>query len=363
MTEKEPSNEIKINWVYCPLCGSKIPKADNIRYCIKCGVDLHYIKTHMRLPHKSENEPSINTIAAFEQQQYPKYFPISLKYSDEDLLNLQDKKLWSTSASLGMTIAAFILMNVIAVFIAILFVIFTFNLENAIEIFLSPYFIIISSFIEIVLIIVPVMYVGKYLQRPNIKNRLQILGFTAVGFSKNKILKEILIGIAFAIIGIILVYSVSFIMEFFMYSIFGAETIQNAVGSTSDVDLIITSSDYLSLTLLVLIMIFIIGTSEEILFRGFLQKGLVRNLGKKWGIFITAFIFSIIHLIGIFLVPLPPIAFLVSFILNFFPFFAISLLLGLLYDWRKENLIAVMITHGVYDALTLIIVFILYTMF
>ena len=49
--------------------------------------------------------------------------------------------------------------------------------------------------------------------------------------------------------------------------------------------------------------------------------------------------------------------------LNFFPYFAISLLLGLLYEWRKQNLIAVIITHGFYDALTIIIVFIVYNLF
>jgi membrane protease YdiL (CAAX protease family) len=110
-------------------------------------------------------------------------------------------------------------------------------------------------------------------------------------------------------------------------------------------------------------MILIIGTSEEVLFRGFLQKGLVRSLGKTWGLLVTALIFSSIHLIGIFLYPGSITSFIVSFLLNFFPFFAISLLLGLLYSWRKENLIAVMITHGVYNALTVILAFLVFNFF
>ncbi|MHA1485796.1 MAG: hypothetical protein ACTSSC_01325 [Promethearchaeota archaeon] len=35
----------------------------------------------------------------------------------------------------------------------------------------------------------------------------------------------------------------------------------------------------------------------------------------------------------------------------------------MLYNWRKENLIAVMITHGVYNAITIIIAFLLFSSF
>ncbi|MBY8986377.1 MAG: CPBP family intramembrane metalloprotease, partial [Candidatus Lokiarchaeota archaeon] len=100
-----------------------------------------------------------------------------------------------------------------------------------------------------------------------------------------------------------------------------------------------------------------------ILFRGFMQKGLVRSLGDRWGIIITAIIFSLIHLLGIFLVALEsPDLFIILFLLSFTPYFAISLMLGWLYHWRNENLIAVMITHGVYDVLVIVMTYLLYGM-
>jgi membrane protease YdiL (CAAX protease family) len=109
-------------------------------------------------------------------------------------------------------------------------------------------------------------------------------------------------------------------------------------------------------------MVLVIGTSEEILFRGFMQKGLVRSFGKNWGIIITALTFSMIHLIGIFLlIPFDSTYFLISFLLSFFPYFAISLMLGVIFYWRKENLIAVMITHGFYDAITIMIAYFFYS--
>ncbi|MFX0138471.1 MAG: hypothetical protein ACFFDN_32815, partial [Candidatus Hodarchaeota archaeon] len=38
-----------------------------------------------------------------------------------------------------------------------------------------------------------------------------------------------------------------------------------------------------------------------------------------------------------------------------FPYLAISLLLGYIFYWRNENLIAVIITHGLYNSLTILI--------
>lgn len=122
--------------------------------------------------------------------------------------------------------------------------------------------------------------------------------------------------------------------------------------------------DIPSLIVFAIVMILVIGTSEEILFRGFMQKGLVRSLGSKWGIRVTAIIFSLIHLIGIFVFVLDSlVVFPVTFLMSFLPYFAISLTLGYLYHLRNENLIAVVIMHGVYDALTIILAYLIFVVF
>jgi len=208
-------------------------------------------------------------------------------------------------------------------------------------------------------ILIPVLFVGRYLQNPTLKNRFVLLGFSFEGYGKKDVLKEILIGLGFALIGIFLVVFVSFSIESLLELIFRVEIVPDSYSSVGDLEMLISSGDLLSLVLLVLIMIFVIGTSEELIFRGFMQKGLVRSWGKIIGIIITTLIFSMIHLIGLFLIiPFDSLVFLISFILSFLPYFALSLMLGLLFYWRKENLIAVMITHGFYNAITLIIVYI-----
>ncbi|TKJ20798.1 MAG: hypothetical protein CEE42_14515 [Promethearchaeota archaeon Loki_b31] len=356
----DDSTNIEFKWLYCPICGTKIPQIKNIIYCIKCGVDLQYINTHMRMPSR-KNIRYLGSPEAFSQQNfYLSNKPLRKKLSEEELLNLEDQKLWGSFASIGITAAAYVLMNFVEVLVIVIFILFTFNLESVLEFLVNPYFIIGISFVELIFILVPTLYVGKYLQRPTLNNRLILLGFTKKGFDKTKLIKEILIGLGFAVVGVTLVLSISFLMEIILSLIFGYETIQDLFGTAGEVDTMIASADILSIFLLTIIMILIIGTTEEVLFRGFLQKGLVRSLGKSWGIVITALIFSSIHLIGIFTSLGSPIIFIISFLFNFFPFFAISLLLGLLFNWRKENLIAVMITHGVYNALTIILAFIVF---
>jgi len=367
MNEKEnlgDSRKIKLKWAYCPICGTKIPQVENIQYCIKCGVDLQYINTHMRMPSRKNLIPlDTPTTSPYQPYRYRARKPLREKITEDDLLNLHDKKLWSSLASLGMTAAAFLLMNLIAFLAIFIFMLFSLSLEEMYNIIANPYFIIFSSIIELILFIVPLLYVGKYLQKPKINNRLILLGFTTKNFIKIQLFKEILIGLGFAIVGFFLVLFVSFAMELLVTAIFGIEIVSGIIGAPGEVDVFITSSDLLSIILLVIIMIVIIGTSEEVLFRGFLQKGLVRSLGKSWGLLVTALIFSSIHLIGIFLLPDSLTTIVISLLLNFFPFFAISILLGLIYYWRKENLIAVMITHGVYNAITIIIAFLVFNVF
>ena len=149
-------------------------------------------------------------------------------------------------------------------------------------------------------------------------------------------------------------------MEVIIEILFQVEIIQDSSELTGD----ILPTDIPSLIVFCIVMILVIGTSEEILFRGFMQKGLVRSLGSKWGIIITAFLFSMIHLIGILFLALEsPFLFLISFLLSFLPYFAISLMLGLLYHSRHENLIANVICHGVYNTLTIILAYIFYIVF
>jgi len=355
--DNSDSNSLKLEWDFCPFCGEKLPILKELRFCTSCGLDLVYLKEHKQLPPKFLDKKT--EIKPYPYPDQMRMYDLD-KISDEDILNTKEKTLWSSLASIGIPIASIFIMNIIAVVLMIFFLFFSPSIEEFMNNLTNPYFLIITSFAELILILLPLIVVKKYLRNPSTKNRFALLGFTTKGVNY---WKEIIIGIIFSIIGILLVFIVSVFMEIVLELIYGVEIINDITSAGSDIDVYFFTSDLLSLVLLMITMVLIIGTTEEILFRGFMQKGLVRRLGVKWGITITALVFTFIHLISIFLLyPIFSLSFVVSFFLSFVPYIAISFLLGFLYHQRKENLIAVMVTHGLYDALTILLVFIIYNM-
>ncbi|KKN12848.1 hypothetical protein LCGC14_1012330 [marine sediment metagenome] len=353
---EEDQHIFESDWLFCPICGNKLPNVQNLKFCIKCGVNLKYIKENKKLPSTTTLNPYKTT------SQYP-LIQRSLevfqppKITDEQLTDPKKHKLWSSLTSIGLPLGAFLFMNFILGGFFALLTFASFDLNTIFELTSNPYFTSLISLFELIFILFPILYIRKYLQNPTIKNRFILLGFTSRGFDRKKLLKEILIGLSLAFVGVLMVALISLFTEEIIEYLFSIEIIQ-------DIPTGFLPTDISSLIVLSLIMILIIGTSEEILFRGFMQKGLERSLGSKMGILLTAFLFSMIHVIGILFIDLnSPLVILISFLLSFFPYFSISILLGLIYHWRKENLIAVVITHGVYDTLTIVLAFFLYGIF
>jgi membrane protease YdiL (CAAX protease family) len=345
------------SWSFCPVCGNKIPNIHKIKFCFKCGTDLKYLKEHKQLKPTDVNNPYIQT-KDYPLHEIPLISYGPPKIEDDEIINTKNHELWGTGPSIGISLGAFFAMNFASAGILVIMIFMSFNLETLVEFVANPYFVAMSSFFELIFVLFPVLYVGKYLRNPSLKNRLGLLGFTSKGLDRKGIVKEIFIGLGFAVAAYYLVFGVSFLTEIILEFFFGIEIIHDINSGAGGAGIVFIQGDILSIVLLSVVMILIIGTSEEILFRGFMQKGLTRSLGTKGGIMLTAFIFTMIHVLGVVLLFIDsPLFLLISFLLSFFPYFAVSILLGLIYYWRKENLIAVIITHGVYDALTIIVAY------
>ena len=357
MTDNEEKKN-KIEWKFCPGCGTKLPSIERLRFCIKCGVDLKHIKEHKTLPPTQSSYPPSQTMAQPSYAaSYPPYKKDREMLSDEEILHTKDKKLWGNLPSIGLPLLGFLATNglVLGILIILIFIV---PIDMVFNIISNPFFLVLTMLVTYALLIFPLWYAGKYLQNPKLKNRLTILGFTSKGYDMKGIFKEVLIGLAFAGIGIFLVVGASVGIQLILEYVFGVSIMQE--GHSSDTEVIITGMDILVLILMIIMMILVVGPAEEACFRGFMMKGLNRTLGKKGGLFLTAFIFASLHLVGLIIYIFNPVVMFILFVYFFVPYFAISIMLGLLFNWRDENLIACIICHGVYNSITIIIVFLYY---
>jgi len=315
--------KIKTQLTKCPKCGNELPRVQNLMFCTKCGTNLDLLKV--------TKEPS--------------------KIATENLVSDKQHKLWETKISIGLPLGASLVMNLVLVGLLILLMFFWANPNVLSELPSISSFVSVITLFSLIFVILPLFYVRRYLEEPTIKNCLIFLGFTTKGLVRKDIAKEILMGIGFAIIGFLVILLMQNSLSLFINFAFNIEIDREI----SDPTVASLPTDMPSLIFSIITILIIVAPTEEILFRGFMQKGLVRSLGNKRGIIITAFTFSMIHLIGIFLLTYEkPLVFLLAFLATFLPYFSISLILGLIFHWRNENLIAVMVTHGLYNVLTII---------
>lgn len=105
----------------------------------------------------------------------------------------------------------------------------------------------------------------------------------------------------------------------------------------------ISPSSLGDLVILSLSSIFFTASCEEILFRGFVQRGFESSLGDKWGIMLSAISFGIFHLNP----------------WQFLPAFLLGLVLGYVFRKRNYRLWCPMALHGLYDVSIFLIAYVL----
>ena len=129
------------------------------------------------------------------------------------------------------------------------------------------------------------------------------------GFSKEKLLKYSLVGLAIGIpLGIV---------EYFI--LHPAPTFPSF-----EVKYLFRDMAY---------MILFVGIAEELLFRGLIQQDLTRAFGWKWGILGASLMFAVMHLTWR---SIPELGFV----------FLAGLILGVLY-WQTKSLVAPIVAHGI----------------
>ncbi len=259
-----------------------------------------------------------------------------------------DKIKYPALVSLVMPVLSFLFLTLSTVVIALI-IVFS-NPFLSLDFINSPEFLVVGLFLELLFIVPPFLYLRKNFPPHSTVMRFQVLGLP-LGREKSKnTWLEVLIGLGVGVTMVFLVNGVQFLSEQFWGAIFGPDFVANGVNAFGETSMGVIPLNPLQLVFIWVGMFGAVGVSEEILYRGFTQRGLVQSWGKGAGILVTALLFTLAHI-------LPGIVPLETFAVFFLPYFAISLLLGGMREWRKGNLLACIIAHGFYNSLIITIAF------
>ncbi|MGD2072815.1 MAG: type II CAAX endopeptidase family protein [Candidatus Thorarchaeota archaeon] len=191
------------------------------------------------------------------------------------------------------------------------------------EITFAPWTFLALTFAEIGFLYPPYWYIKK-----------KGLSLKSIGIKNMKSINDIGLGL---LIGVLML-GANLIISFIIFEITGG-------GAEGDAGLFQTSGP-LEVIAWVLVMFFIVGLSEELLFRGFLQRRMDLYLRtrsknyKTWSLIITSFIFAAIHLdmLGI------PTR------------FVLGLFLGYLAQKKDYSILAPTVAHGFNNAIVVVLV-------
>lgn len=148
-------------------------------------------------------------------------------------------------------------------------------------------------------------------------------------------------GFAVAIGGAVVIFVLS-VVALILVQILGIEAAQNQTfeGRTQAPELLL---------LLVPVMLFVVGPTEELLYRGVVQSRLREALAPAPAIVIASAIFAPAHIIAL---TGDVSARLTTIVILFFP----SLVFGVLYEYA-ENLVVPILTHGIYNSIVVVLVY------
>ncbi|MEX2680420.1 MAG: lysostaphin resistance A-like protein [Candidatus Sigynarchaeota archaeon] len=275
---------------------------------------------------------------------------------EKDSNPLTGRALWplkwsllSVAIGMGLLMAAMFIATVIVIFavIAVNPSLASGDLEVLLEavnsLLLTPIMTALLSVTEFVLVIPPFAIMRKY--RKSVKERFMLLGWSPYTGESGRGLGRLGKDIVWALVIALALVGFQFIVIVLNDALW-TPLIPGGSSGISDVDQSITPNNPLELVLLVASMVFIIGPTEEMLFRGFSQQGLEARMDPRHALVISAMLFTMVHVIaGFFTITSLPFL--------FFPYFLLSLVLCGIY-WKTKNLNLMILVHGMYDSLLVV---------
>lgn len=349
---------------YCPRCHSASLLSNNPLFCNVCGyafpvgrnkeilVDQqnYAVFTTPTSPMSptpisplNHNPIVYNQPPRTQTLGYPASYPQTYPQMGYNPIRKQRK--WNVLAGFLVPLITYVGIGVLSLIIAG-FAIFTGGNLTSVLVF------IIGSF-SIFFFIVPLWWVNRYYPgKLTIRQRLDVLGLPLEKYNKPELVREILLGLFIGLIMVFLSFGSQILASLVVKALYNVDVITFMEGIEFD-DFDLTSpGQFWELVLFVLQMALFVGYSEEIMFRGFVQRSFESKMNKPAALLLTAVYFSLFH-IYVYIV-MPPI-----FLFFLIIYVGISIFLGLVRNWRKD-LIAAGSAHIIYNCIQTIIIYFIF---
>ena len=147
---------------------------------------------------------------------------------------------------------------------------------------------------------------------------------------EGNVVKQILLGLVIAVV----LWCVFWVGDKISQWMFGF--------ARSQVDLVYAMRDGYPAWIVGLLLLCIVGPAEEIFWRGFVQRNLQEKIGDNWGFVVTTAVYTLIHIWSF------------NFMLIMAALVA-GFVWGLLYRLRPQWLLALIVSHAVWDMVVFVI--------
>ncbi len=306
---KELTQEYDI--IYCPNCKQTNKKSSKTLFCTHCG--YRFLKYRKNIPKE---------------------------------ISKKKKKRWRLLTGFTISFGTYLLVTIAAFLILLGISIFT-NINTD-----SILFSFLISLSSLLFFIIPIFWIQRYY--PGIlsmKQRLSELGIPFERYSRKELIREILLGFLLGLLSVFLVFLLQFCSYYLIKLIYHVDIYNFLEAINFEGLALLIPNNLFDLILFILMMSFLIGVPEEIMFRGFVQRSFENSLTKPAALVLTAAYFAFFH---IFLFVLNPIIFFFMVI----PYLGLSILLGLIRNWRGD-IIATIFMHIVYNSTQTFIIFLI----
>ena len=312
---------------YCSKCRQVNQKSQKTFFCIHCGNQFPLDKNNQVI--LDRNNVSIN-----------------VQNMQVNISSKKKKKKWRLLSGFTISLLTYLIVTIVAFIILLGFSSIS-NLDPE-----SMQFTFLISFSSLLFCIIPILWIQRYYPKKlTIKQRFSELGIPLERYSRKELIREILLGFLLGLISVFLVLLLQFISYYLVKLIFHVDFYNFLEAIQFEGFATVIPNNIFELVLFIFMMSFLIGLPEEVMFRGFVQRSFENSLTKPAAMLLTAVYFTFFH---IFLYILQPIIFFFMVI----PYLGLSILLGLIRNWRGD-IIAAIIAHVIYNCTQTFIIFLI----